>query len=52
MVSQVQWLWTVAHKHMPTLVSSSHLPNTGLAIAQDSIVAAHASVQAFVELCR
>ena len=52
MVRQVQWLWTVAHKHMPTLVSSSHLTAIGLAIAEDSVVAAHASVQAFIELCR
>lgn len=52
MVRQVQCLWTVANKHLPTLVSSSHLAATGLSIAEDSVVAAHASVQAFVELCR
>ena len=52
MVQQVQWLWTVAHKHMASLVSSSQLSTIGVAIAQGSVVAAHAAVQAFVDLCR
>ena len=52
MLRQLQWLWTVAHRHMPTLVSSSHLSSTGLGSAQGSVLAAHASVQAFIQLCR
>lgn len=52
MVRQVHCLCTVAHQHMPTLVSNSHLPKACLAIAEDSAVAARASVQVFIELCR
>lgn len=52
MTHQVHWLWTVAQQHMPALVTNSRLRTAALAIAEDSVAAAHAAVQAFTDLCR
>ena len=52
MVCQLRWLWAVAQQHMPALLTNSNLPIAALAIAEDSAAAAHATVQAFLDLCR
>ena len=52
MTCQLRWLWPVAQQHMPALLTNSNLPTAALAIAEDSVAAAHATVQAFLDLCR
>lgn len=52
MVKQVQWLCRLAQHHLPALRTTPHHTYAGLASAEDSIAAAHASLQGFIELCR